>query len=120
MPEQEFDARPEQERRIFRRIVAIMALIAATFVGGVFVFFLVRDMANAEPWMMEVFRAHPGALLGLPLAALAALCIVLFLEAKSGPIEFEGFSFKFRGASGEIILWVICFLAIASAIKLMW
>jgi hypothetical protein len=45
---------------------------------------------------------------------------VLFLEAKSGRIEFEGFGFKFRGASGEIILWVICFFAIVTAIKLLW
>jgi hypothetical protein len=47
-------------------------------------------------------------------------CIVLYLEAKSGLIEFEGFGFKFRGASGEIILWVICFLAIMAAIKALW
>jgi len=97
-----------------------MALVATTMVGAVFVFFLVRDIANAEPWLMEVFRSHPGVVLGLPLAALAALCIVLFLEAKSGLIEFEGFGFKFRGASGEIILWVICFLAIVAAIKTLW
>jgi F0F1-type ATP synthase assembly protein I len=90
MPEQEFDARAERERLIFRRIVAIMALIAATFVGGVFVFFLVRDMANAEPWMMEVFRAHPGALLGLPLAALAALCVVSFSKPSRVPLNLRG------------------------------
>jgi hypothetical protein len=70
--------------------------------------------------MMEIFRAHPAAILGLPSAALAALCIVLFLEVKSGRIEFEGFGFKFRGASGEIILWVICFLAIVASIRLLW
>jgi hypothetical protein len=50
----------------------------------------------------------------------ALSCIVLYLEAKSGLIEFEGFGFKFRGASGEIILWVICFLAIMAAIKALW
>ena len=64
--------------------------------------------------------AHPAVVLGLPTGALAAFCIVLFLEAKSGRIEFEGFGFKFRGASGEVILWVICFLAIAGAIRLLW
>ncbi len=120
MREQNINMYSDRERHVFRRIVAIMALVATTMVGGVFVFFLARDIANAEPWMMEVFRTHPGAVLGLPLAALAAICIVLFLEAKSGLIEFEGFGFKFRGASGEIILWVICFLAIVAAIKALW
>ena len=110
----------DRERYVFRRIIAIMALVATTMVGGVFVFFLARDVANAERWMMEAFRTHPGAVLDLPLATLAAICIVLFLEAKSGLIEFEGFGFKFRGASGEIILWVICFLAIVAVIKALW
>ena len=120
MENERSDIRGEQERKLFRRIVAILALVGVSLIGGVFVYFVARDIANAEPWMMEVFRAHPGAMLGLPTAALAALCIVLFLEAKSGRIEFEGFGFKFRGASGEIILWVICFSAITAAIKLLW
>ena len=120
MRQEDIDTHSDRERHAFRRIVATMALLAMAIVGGVFVFFLARDIANAEPWMMEVFRTHPGAVLGLPMAALAALCIVLFLEAKSGQIEFEGFGFKFRGASGEIILWVICFLAIVAAIKSLW
>ncbi len=98
----------------------MLALVGTALVAGTFIFFLARDIANAEPWMMEIFRGHPAAALGLPSGALAALCIVLFLEAKSGRIEFEGFGFKFRGASGEIILWVICFLAIVGATKLLW
>lgn len=120
MPNESTHVEENQERRLFRRIIAIVALTGASLVGGVFLFFLARDVANAEPWMMEVFRAHAAAVLGLPTAALAALCIVLFLEAKSGRIEFEGFGFKFRGASGEIVLWVICFLAIAASVKLLW
>ncbi len=120
MPNENINVEDHAERKLFRRIVAILALVGATLVGGVFLFFLARDIANAEPWMMELLRAHPAAVLGLPMAALAALCIVLFLEAKSGRIEFEGFGFKFRGASGEIILWVICLLAITASIKLLW
>jgi hypothetical protein len=110
----------DQQRRALRIVVTIVALVGTGVVGATFLFFLARDIANAEPWMMELFRAHPAVVLGLPTGALAAFCIVLFLEAKSGRIEFEGFGFTFRGASGEIILWVICFLAIVAAIKLLW
>lgn len=110
----------DRERRALRIVVILVAMVGTVFVGAIFLFFLGRDIVNAEPWMMELFRAHPAAVLGLPTGALAALCIVLFLEAKAGRIEFEGFGLKFRGASGEIILWVICFVAIVTAIKLLW
>jgi hypothetical protein len=109
-----------RERRALRVVVVILTLVGITFVGGIFLYYLGSDIAKAQPWMMEVFRKHPAAILGLPTGALASLGIVLLLEVKSGRIEFEGFGFKFRGASGEIILWVICFLAIISAIKLLW
>jgi hypothetical protein len=57
---------------------------------------------------------------GLPAAAIAAFVVVAFLRQTAGPIEFEGFGFKFRGAAGQVILWLICFLAIAAAIKWLW
>jgi hypothetical protein len=109
-----------RERRAFRIVVVVLTLVGITFLGGIFLYYLGSDIANAQPWMMEIFRKHPAAILGLPTAALASLGIVLLLEVKSGRIEFEGFGFKFRGASGETILWVICFLAIITAIKLLW
>jgi hypothetical protein len=107
-------------KKVFRVIVAGLVLVASAIVAGVFVYFLALDIAYAQPWMMEVFKEHTAAVLGLPLAAIAALALVLALETKSGRIEFEGFGFKFRGASGEVIMWVICFLAMASSIKLLW
>jgi hypothetical protein len=57
---------------------------------------------------------------GLPAAAIAAFVIVVFLRQTAGPIEFEGFGFKFHGAAGQVILWLICFWAIVAAIKLLW
>lgn len=107
-------------RRALRGLVAVVAVVAVAFLASVFVYYAARDMAQAAPWMVEAVREHFAAVIGLPAAALGALCLVLVLEVKSGPIEFEGFGFKFRGASGEIILWVICFLATAGAIKLLW
>jgi hypothetical protein len=107
-------------RRALRGLVAVVAVVAVAFLASVFVYYAARDMAQAAPWMVEAVREHFAAVIGLPAAALGALCLVLVLEVKSGPIEFEGFGFKFRGASGEIILWVICFLATAAAIKLLW
>jgi hypothetical protein len=73
-----------------------------------------------DPALFQIALNHFAATVGLPSAALAGLCIVIFLESASGPIEFEGLGFKFKGASGPIVLWVFCILAIAAAIKLLW
>ena len=45
-------------------------------------------------------------------AVIVAFTIVLTLRYATGEIEFEAPGFKFKGASGPILLWVVCFLAI--------
>jgi hypothetical protein len=54
------------------------------------------------------------------MAAIAAFIIVALFRQNEQPLEFEGFGFKFRGASGEIVLWIACFAAITGAIYLLW
>ena len=102
-----------------RKIAHWLVLVAGGIFGGAFVVGGAMSML-LNPMVFQVALSHFAATVGLPSAALASLCIVIFLESTTGPIEFEGFGFKFKGASGPIILWVICFLAIASAIKLLW
>ncbi len=58
-------------------------------------------------------------IVGIPLSTFIALFIVLFLRYAAGPIEIEGFGVKFRGASGPIILWIICFLAVTYGFHLL-
>jgi hypothetical protein len=63
---------------------------------------------------------HFPTIIGIPCAAVAALCIVLTLDVVSGHIHLKLWVFTFDGASGPIIMWVICFLAITFAIWLTW
>ena len=70
--------------------------------------------------LLEITVKHFPAVVGLPLAALLAAFIVVALHHAAGPLKFEGLGFKFEGGAGEVILWVICFLAIAAAIRLLW
>jgi len=51
---------------------------------------------------------------------LGAFSHVVFLRQTDGPIEFNGLGFEFKGASGQVAMWVVCFLAIAGAIKFLW
>jgi hypothetical protein len=54
------------------------------------------------------------------MSAIAALFIVLVLRIAAGPIEVELGPLKFRGAAAPVVFWLICFVAIALMIKLLW
>ena len=41
-------------------------------------------------------------------------------HTRSGAIEFEVLTVKFRGASGPVVLWTFAFLAIVAGIKVLW
>jgi hypothetical protein len=89
--------------------------------GTVELLFIVHGIWLAEDrWFITIAKEHFAAVVGLSLSALAALFVVSIFEVTKDPIEFEGLGFKFRGASGPIILWVICFLAISACLKLLW
>lgn len=68
----------------------------------------------------EFLHEHLLALVGVPMAVICSLWVVTILRLKSGPIQFELLGLKFRGASGPVILWLLCFLAIILAIKMLW
>jgi hypothetical protein len=67
-----------------------------------------------------VVTDHLAAVIGIQAAAVTAFVIVVFLQQTAGPVEFNALGFKFKGAAGQVVMWVICFLAIAGAIKLLW
>ena len=103
-----------------RQVAWWLVLFSAVLIAGAFVIGGSLTIWSGQPWLMQIAQDHFAATIGLPCAALVAFCIVLFLEHSSGTIEFEGLGFKFKGASGPIVLWVFCFLAIAGAVRLLW
>ncbi len=70
-------------------------------------------------WQSLVSRQFP-VIVGLPLAGCGALFVTLVLRLSSGPIRFQVAGVKFRGASAPIVFWLLCFLSIATMIKLLW
>ena len=109
-----------KENGWFRTAISVFALGSLIGITLVYLVFVAWNIVRRPPWMEDVFQNHAEAALGLPLAALVALCAVLFLEAKSGPIDFEALGVEFHGASGEIVLWVVCLLALVIGIKVLW
>lgn len=102
-----------------RRLISWVAVIAVV-VYGILIFISFLIGGSKEPRMRELVLKHYTTVVGLPSAAAAALFIVLVLKAAAGPIEFEAIGFKFRGASGPVVLWALCFLVIVVAIRAVW
>ena len=48
-------------------------------------------------------------------SVVTSFIVVMTLNYVLGPIDFEIPNFKLKGASGPILLWVICFFAIMHA-----
>jgi hypothetical protein len=106
----------QQRLRVATFWLAILAVICA---GCVFAF-TIYVIATQFIYWQEILKLHFAAIVGLPGAAAVAFVIVVFLRQTDGPVEFEGLGFKFKGAAGQVVMWVLCFLAIAIAIKAVW
>tara|TARA_Y100000588_G_C13362633_1_gene547192 strand:- start:124 stop:468 length:345 start_codon:yes stop_codon:yes gene_type:complete len=94
--------------------------IAAMMFVGVVIWSAILILGAPETPASKVIIDHFPATFGLPLAAGGAFILVVLLSQTQGPVEFEGLGFKFRGASGPVVLWVLCFLAMVAGIKVLW
>ena len=104
---------PDPKRIASWTLALAVPVFAAAVVAG---FFQVLPTAL----LIRIAEQQFAVVVGLPSAALLAAFIVVALRYTEGPLRFEGLGFKFEGGSGQGVLWVVCFLAIAGAIKLLW
>ena len=112
--------RESAQEKTFRKVFGWVVLIA-TSAWGIFAgSFLAYHSLQPNSWLVDIIQKHFAALMCVPMAALMAMCVVILLRYTAGPIEFKVPGFEFHGASGQVVLWVVCFLAIVSAIKLVW
>ena len=95
-------------------ILVLIVPIAATAILTSFLTLIPYEV------MVNIVKSHFAAIVGLPISAIFSAFIVVALEQTSGPVKFDGLGFKFEGSSGQVVLWVLCFLAISLAIKLLW
>ena len=113
----------EQVQRWVSWIAVGGIVLLAMFFNGFMAYQMLQGLP-ADPakdsWLITLLNAHYSAMVGTPMSAVTAFCIVTLLKVTNGPIEFEAVGFKFRGASGPIVFWLLCFLAITSAFHLLW
>jgi hypothetical protein len=87
---------------------------------GIIGLWLVALYHSVDIIRQELLIQHYVAIVGLPTAAMAAFMLIFLFRQTSGPIELEGLGFKFKGAAGPIVLWMLAFLAMALALKVTW
>ena len=110
-----------ERRGRFKAAVNWLVLLFGGFYLCFHVGFVVWNAVQNKDWLLKIVQDHFAALVGLPFVAFAAVCLVLFLEARSEKeIEFSAVGFSFKGASAPIILWALCFLVISVCFKLLW
>ncbi len=108
---------PESKIRLFSSWLFIIG--ASTLTAAAFGLLLMG--ARRDPDFYAVAVRHFPTVVGLPFAAMAALFIAISSKIVTGEkLNFKGFGFEFNGASGPIILWLICFLGISFTINETW
>lgn len=114
------DGQRAEYRHVFRTVISILAIAMAAIIGGLLVYVAGAPEVRGTGEWIDIAHKHFPAVIGLPAAAFGAICVVLVLEVKSGRVEFELWGLKLKGASGEVVLFVIVFLSFALAIKVLW
>lgn len=117
-PEHESDAR---FRRYANWAIVIGTGLGTSYFLGFLVYHSLVPVSTIGNWFLQILEKHYAACIGVPLSAIAAFCVVLLPKVvSSGSIEIEALGFKFRGASGPVVLWIFCFLAIIFGMYLLW
>jgi hypothetical protein len=109
-----------RENAPLRTFATWAATLLMTFVSVVGVWLLVRAFFTNGELYTKLLSDHVRAVVGVPMSAASAFCVLLVLEARGGAIEFEALGFRFRGASGPAVIWIFAFLVFAGVIRLLW
>jgi hypothetical protein len=100
------------------RVVAVIGAFLACITCAVLVlrFFWSTDIT----FWQQIAREHFLASVGLTGFAITSFGVVVFLRQTDGPIEFEAWGLKFKGAAGQVVLWAFCVLTLSLCGKLLW
>src|ERR1700759_1564234 len=109
-------ADPEKQwERGRQSMLIVLAVLGLMMMGALFV---ALRLNRYDPVATEFVLKNWRMVLGLPCSSFGAFVVVALFRQGSGPLEFHGLGFSFKGSSGEVVLWAVCFLVLVSAIKL--
>ena len=114
MPENDEDGVSVSLRKAYLRIV----IISTAALVALYITILILSGHRGD--FPQLAYNHAGTAFGIPCAAMVSLALVLLLRTVSGNIQFKALGFEFKGASGPIIMWILCFLSLVLAIVKTW
>ena len=100
------------------RIIALWGSVAAVAVLSTLVIWFVAR-SNFETWQ-AIVQSHFLATMGLTGFVIVAFAVVVLLRNTEGPLEFEVWVLKFKGASGQAVIWAFCVVVQSLCAKLLW
>lgn len=107
-------------RKWVSRICVVGILGWAGFFFGLLVYQSLYGEIVPDNWFLQMVQQHPAATFGIGICAISAFFVVAVLELTAGAIQFDVLGFKFQGAAGQVVLWVLCFLSMVFAMWLLW
>lgn len=100
-------------RRVFTAVGIALLALPLIYVG-----WMCTLADGGEYW--EFVRKNYLVFFGMPYAAFFSYFLVSFVETRKGDIDVDFFTFKFKGAAGPLVFWLLIFLAIMLGFKLFW
>ena len=111
------DQEPNKTRDLLAMIGAVLSVIAmGTYVSTA----AINIYSTTDPIIIRIVYERFPVIIGLPSAAITSFVVVVQLRQTSGPMNFEFLGMKFEGSSGQVAMWLVCFLGIVGAIKILW
>lgn len=101
-----------------RRGYALLVIGATAILIAIYLLVLVLSIYRGD--VLNLPYQHAGTIFGVPSAVVVSLAVVLLLRTVAGNIQFKVLGMEFKGASGPIIMWILCFLALILAIVRTW
>ena len=107
-------------RKWISRVCVVGILLWAGFFFALLIYQSLYGDAFPKNWFLQMVQQHPASTIGIGISAVSAFFIVAVLELTTGSVQFEVLGFRFHGAAGQVVLWILCFLAMVFATWLLW
>lgn len=102
-------------RKIVSYSLSVILIISVIVIISLIIY---RDISDGA-WY-AIAKEHFAATIGLPFAGFASFILVRAFESNNNKISFTALGVKLEGKACSVILWVIVFLSIVVAVKLLW
>lgn len=100
-----------------RWMALVLSFMSALIVIGIVVLLWATSWG---PAIENVLIDHFAAIIGIPGCVIAAFVIITFFRQSERVLQVKMLGCEFHGASGEIVLWTVVYLALVLSLKILW